>query len=252
MERKKCTKYIVFGWLALSGYGISEAQQSPKERVYQAFISDQMEDWDRVITELSSRKATLSDVQLGELINFYYGYTGWAVEEAPKKKANEYIDMADDLIDELMAKYPEEADWYAFKGAFYGYKIGMNPLSAPFLGPESMNHIDRAIETGPTRPQGWIEKGNALFYMPKAFGGSKELAIEAYSKAIRFMENEPETIKNNWVYLNVLMVLGQSYEKIENFRMAKITYDKLLKIEPNFTYMRDELYPAFLRSLNAQ
>jgi hypothetical protein len=48
------------------------------------------------------------------------------------------------------------------------------------------------------------------------------------------------------------MVLGHSYEKIENFRMAKTTYDKLLKIEPNFTYMRDELYPAFLRSLNAQ
>ncbi len=43
------------------------------------------------------------------------------------------------------------------------------------------------------------------------------------------------------------MILGQSYEKTEDFKMAKITYEKLLKIEPNFSYMRDELYPNFMQ-----
>jgi len=144
-------------------------------------------------------------------------------------------------------KYPENADWYAFKGAFYGYKIGLSPVKAPFLGQKSMDNIDLALEFGPERPQGWIEKGNALFYMPKSFGGSKEKALEAYKKAIRFMEGDPESLPYNWVYLNVLMVLGQSYEKTEKPKLAGSTYKKILKIEPDFSYVRDELYPAFLQ-----
>ncbi len=252
MERQKCVKYIIIVWLSVSGFATVQAQQNFKERVYQAFITDHMNDWDLVIVELSSRKATLSKAQLGELINYYYGYTGWAIGEGLDKKAKKYIQEADELIDELMAKYPEESDWYAYKGAFYGYKIGMSPLKAPFLGPESMRNIDRAIETGTNSPQGWIEKGNALFYMPKAFGGSKSKALEAYNKAILFMEKEPESLHHNWLYINVLMILGQSYEKTENLKMAKITYDKLLQIEPGFTYVRDELYPSFMKKWEAQ
>ncbi len=252
MERKKCFKYIALLWVTLIGFGTLQAQQSPKERIYQALISDRMDDWEQVIVELYSRKASLSDAQLGELVNFYYGYSGWLMEEGPEKKAKRYVEEADEIIDYLLAKYPKESDWYAYKGAFYGYKIGMDPLKAPFLGGQSMDNIDLALEYGPERPQGWIEKGNALFYMPKAFGGSKEKALEAYKKAIRFMEKEPETLRYNWVYLNVLMILGQSYEKTENYKMAKITYDKLLLIEPNFSYVRDELYPHFMRLYNGQ
>lgn len=247
MERKKCFRYLAIIWLSLWSFGTLQAQKSPKERVYQALINDQMDDWDQVIVELYGRKASLSDAQLGELVNFYYGYSGYLMEEGPKNKARQYVEEADLIIDELMAKYPEESDWYAYKGAFYGYKIGLNPVKAPFLGQKSMDNIDLAIKYGPESAQGWIEEGNALFYMPKAFGGSKTKALEAYKKAIRLMENKPETLHHNWLYLNVLMILGQSYEKTEDFKMAKITYEKLLKIEPNFSYMRDELYPNFMQ-----
>ena len=115
-----------------------------------------------------------------------------------------------------------------------------------------MENIDLAIKYDPESPQGWIERGNALFYMPKAFGGSKEEALLAFNKAKQFMEKEPESLHHNWIYLNVLMILGQSYEKTDNLEMAKITYDKLLKIEPNFSYVRDELYPAFMQSYAAR
>jgi tetratricopeptide (TPR) repeat protein len=122
----------------------------------------------------------------------------------------------------------------------------LNKIKAVVLGPESMKHINHAVEIGPERPQGWIEKGNALFYMPKMFGGSKEKALEAYRKAIRLMEEDPARISDNWMYLNLLMILGQSYEETDQLQMAKTTYEKVLQVEPGFTYMRDEVYPAFL------
>jgi tetratricopeptide (TPR) repeat protein len=245
-------RYIIIVWFSFLGFGILNAQQSPKERVYQAFISDQMDDWEAVIDELNRKKASLTYPQLAELVNYYYGYTAWLMEEGPKKKARRYNEEAEELVDDLIAKYPEESDWYAFKAAFIAFKIGMRPLKAPFLGAKSMENIDLAIKYGPESPQAWIEQGNALFYMPKAFGGSKEEALLAFNKAIQFMEKEPESLRHNWIYLNVLMILGQSYEKTDNPEMAKITYDKLLKIEPDFSYVRDELYPAFMQSYAAR
>jgi len=252
MERKKCIKYFIILWIAFPGLGCMVAQESPRERVYQALIHDRMDEWDKVIVEMSSRKSSLSDKELGELVNYYYGYTGWLMEEGPKKKAKTYVAEADELIDALLLKHPYDSDLYAFKGAFFAYKISLNPVKAPFLGGQSMDNIDRALEYGPKSPQAWIEKGNALFYMPKAFGGSKEKAVEAYKKAIRYMEEDPGSLHNNWMYLNVLMILAQGYEKTGNYKMAKSTYDKLLQIEPRFSYVRDEEYPAFMKSHKEQ
>ena len=250
MKRPKCIKYLIV--LLLTVQGILVAQENPRERVYQALIHDRMDEWDKVIVEMSSRKSSLSDKELGELVNYYYGYSGWLMEEGPKKKAKTYVAEADALIDELLLKHPDESDLYAFKGAFFAYKISLNPIKAPFMGGQSMDNIDRAVELGPERPQAWIERGNALFYMPKAFGGSKEKAVEAYAKAIRYMEEDPESLHNNWMYLNVLMILAQGYEKIDNYKMAKSTYDKLLLVEPRFSYVRDEAYPAFMKSYKEQ
>lgn len=250
MKKKANLRYSGLIWLSLTLSVSLMAQQSPRERVYNALITDQMDDWHRVIEEQKSQKKSLSDEQLGELINFYYGYTGWLLEEGTKKEAKNYIEECDEIIDELMVKYPDKSDLYAYKAAFYAYKLNLNPIKAPFLGGKSMDNIDLALEKCPGCPHGWIEKGNSLFYMPKAFGGSKPEAIEAYKKAILYMESEPAYLIHNWVYLNVLMVLAQAYEKTENFDMAKKSYEKILRVEPNFTYIRDEVFPPFMNEYN--
>ena len=84
------------------------------------------------------------------------------------------------------------------------------------------------------------------------FGGSKEKALESYNKAIQLIEKDSEMLKRSWMYLNVLMILGQSYEKTGNLQMAKITYEKVLRIEPDFAYMREELLPSLLKKWESQ
>jgi tetratricopeptide (TPR) repeat protein len=200
----------------------------------------------------SEKQASLTDEQLKDLISYYYGYVGWAMGQDMKRKVRDYLKKGDKIIDELLEKHPGWPELYAFKGAFFGFKIGLSPMKAVVLGPESMKNIDRAVEMGPGYPQGWIEKGNALFYMPKMFGGSKEKALEAYQEAIRLLETDPEELLNNWMYLNVLTILAQSYEKIDQLENAKITYEKILEIEPGFVYVRDELYPSLLKSWESQ
>jgi len=209
-----------------------------------------MQGWDPVIRSMNSRKKSLSDTQLGELVNYYYGYTGWLIGEDQKKKAVRYIEEAEAIIDPLQEKNPNAPEWYAYRAAFVAYRISINKMKAAFLAKESNKNINHAIELGPDCAQGWIERGNGQFYTPKLLGGSKEEAMNAYNKAIRIMEKDPESLQQNWLYLNVLMMLGQSYDKTGNTTMAKRTYDKILRLEPDFSYMRDELYPAFIKSLN--
>jgi tetratricopeptide (TPR) repeat protein len=252
MERKKCFRYLTLVWFYLFITGSLPAQEDPKVTIYRAYVSDRMDEWERILTDMAGRKAILGDDQLIDLVNYYYGYVGWAIGQGMDRKAKETIDEADLLIDELLGKYPGMSDLYAYKGAFLGFRIGLNKIKAVVLGPESMKHINHAVEIGPDRPQGWIEKGNALYYMPKVFGGSKEKALEAYQQAIRLMEKDPGMISGNWMYLNVLTILGQSYEMTGHLQKAKTTYEKVLQIEPGFTYMRDELYPAFLKKWESQ
>jgi tetratricopeptide (TPR) repeat protein len=252
MERKKYFRCLMILLVLFTGNWIIHAQNSPRDRVYQAYVSNQMDNWDRVIVEMKKRQTQLTDIQQLELINYYYGYIGWAIEEGMDRKAKAYISEADELIEGLLTENPDMPELYAYKGALIGFTIGLNQIKAVILGPESIKNIDHALEIGPDRHQCWIEKGNALFYMPKVFGGSKERALENYNTAIRLMEQDPEMISNNWMYLNVLMILGQSYEKTGDMRMAKTLYEKVLQIEPGFTYMRDELYPSFMKKWEAQ
>lgn len=258
MQRQKYIRAVSIISLLLSLSGVLYAvgnftvHQDPNEQVYQAFISDKMEAWDHVIVSQSDRKASLSDKQLGELVNYYYGYIGWVIGEGQKKKASSYIEKAEAITDQLLVKYPKAPEWHAYKAAFIAYKISLNKMKAAFLAKKSTTYIDRAIELGPDCQQGWIEKGNGMFYTPKLLGGSKEEARQAYEKAIRIMEENPEAIQQNWLYLNVLMMLGQSYDKTGNTTMAKSTYLKILRIEPEFTYVKEKLYPAFLKSLNSR
>ena len=243
---------ILFIIMASQAVQQTYGQQTYRQQTYLSYLADKIGDWETIIKEMKSRQSDLSREEKIDLVGYYYGYIGWFIEEGRNKEAKKNLEEAEEMLEMLMEKYPEMPELYAFKGAFIGYKITMNSIRAVVLGPESMKNINHAIEIGPERPQPWIEKGNALFYMPKMFGGSKEEAIEAYSKAVLIMEKDSGMIKDNWMYLNVLLILGQGYETIEQFEKARTTYEKILQHESGFKTVRDEVYPAFLKKWDSQ
>ena len=94
MERKECYLYLTLACILMGFSGMAGAQQDPKAAVYQAFINNRMEEWERVIGDLASRKATLDDDQLVELVGLYYGYVGWAIGQGMNRKAKDLIRAA--------------------------------------------------------------------------------------------------------------------------------------------------------------
>lgn len=218
-----------------------------KADINQSFISGRMDKWEVAMNTLAV-KTSLSNQQKLELVSYYYGYIGYSLGIKNKDKAKIYIEKGDAIIDDLIATYPT-AEAYAFKGAFVGFRIGLNPLKAPFLGQSSNTYVNKALAINPSSIQANIEKANILYYSPSAFGGDKTEAKRYYNKAISLFESNPKLTPDNWLYLNLLTKVAQINTDEKKYNNAKIIYEKILKLKPNYLYVKNELYPQLLKKL---
>ena len=244
MERKKYPLLILLGIIAMMLSNPTDtAGNSNRQLIYQCYISGKLEGWRPVIRKLENKPEKTTDEKL-ELLNYYYGFTGYLIGQDKEDEAERMIEKADRLCENILKTSDHDATVYAYMGSFLGFRIGMNKFKALSLGPDSAEYIDKSIKLDPNNIQGYLEKGNASYHIPRALGGSKEEAILYYRKAIGIMEADQNT-RDNWLYLNALTFLAQAYDKSGKPSLAEATYKKILQIEPEFVYVRDELYPAF-------
>lgn len=243
MERSKyILLIIVTGLLSLQSL---KAQNNYREAIYNTYIDGNMAGWKDIIDEFEKQDLNTLDQQL-ELLSYYYGYIGYLISYKNKDQADHYIDKGEQLIDRLIEQYPDNATLNAYKGSFMSYRMALSRAKAITLGPQSMKYIDKAITLDPNNIQALTDKGNMLYYAPGIFGGNKKKGIIHYEKAVEMMENTQQT--NNWFYLNSLTSLAQRYQEMKDNAKAIKTYEKILAKEPNYKWVRDELYPAALKN----
>lgn len=245
MERKKRFTFMTL----LLAFSLSTLSAQYKQDIYNAYITNNMEVWKATVDEMEAKEKK-SDELLLELINYQYGYIGWSLGNNEKKQAKEYLKLAEDNLKRLekTSLYPSYVD--AYKSAFYGYTIGLNKLKAPFVGPKSINAAKKSMEENPNNPYGYIQYANAQFYMPPVFGGSKTVALEYYKQAKTIMEKDPVDMKNDWNYLSLLTNMAEAYTEIKEYKKAEQYFKYILKIEPNFFWVKNELYPNFIKNKN--
>ncbi len=211
------------------------------EEIYEAYVLDEMHRWKAVLDGYAGR----SNLSLGdqlEYLEYLYGYIAWCVGNDRDDEASGHLDEAFEIADYLESKSYSLSNIYAYKAAFYGYKIGLAPYKAPFYGPKSKSYAQKAIDTDSKNPLAYTQLANMQFYMPPAFGGSKEEAIKYYQIALAFLETEKKT-ERNWNYLSLLATMGQAYEKIGNLSKAKSVYVKALETDSRFKWVKNELLP---------
>lgn len=224
---------------------------SEKTRIYQAYIHNRMQDWKAVIDEMQSH-STDETARLAELVNYQYGYIGYCLGTEKDKEARDYLEKAEKNLDLLEDEGYRPSEIHAYKSAFYGYKIGLSPIKAPILGPKSVKQAELAIDADSTNPMGYVQQGNAQFYMPPIFGGSKTEAIEKFRKALQLMELNGKSLENDWNYLRLLVLMAQSFEELEKWEKAEKYYKQALAAEPDFKWVKDELLPGLIKKKNEE
>ncbi len=250
MERPKyITRFVITTSVLLLLVQLGFSQSHYQAPIYKAYSRGKMDVWYDLMNSCEKNlNSNDFDEQL-ELISYYYGYTAWLIGAEKHDIAEKYIDKSEKIIDKLLIETPENATLLAYKGAYIAFTIGISNFKAIYLGRRSMKYIDKSIELDPENIQGNIEKGNSMYYRPSAFGGDKTEAIKYYEKAVESFEKQGLVV-NNWMYINTMTALGQAYEATDQIQSAKLCYEKIMSIFPNFMWVEDELYPDMLKRNN--
>lgn len=244
MEGKK-NKLMIALLMMLS---FTEAFADNKSDIYSAYVGNRMDLWKNVIDKMHAAGPKANETLL-ELLNYQYGYIGYCLGFNREKEARKYLSLAEENLSRLEKAGFRVPVLNAYRSAFYAFRISLNTISAPFNGPKSLDHAKKSVELDATNYFGYTQLGNAYFYMPAAFGGSKKTAFENFSKARSLMEKDAALTKGNWNYLSLLVTIAQSHAYLEEFEKAKAEYENILKIEPGFLYVKDDLYPKLLAKM---
>jgi len=216
--------------------------------VYKAYLSGDIDIWVKGIAEqeeIYKRSRTSDDLYV--LILSKYGLIGFVIGMKKDYDVRDVISSAEADVDVLSSDERYAAFTSAMMGGLIAMKISLNPLKATYLGMKSVRLIEEAIEADRNNPAGWVEMGNARFHMPSVAGGSYKEAIINFSQAVTLFEKEKDGIRCNWYYLHALVWLARSYENTGNLAEAKKLYEELLSLEPEFQWVKQDLYPGLLK-----
>jgi len=241
-------KTILVSILLISAFKYADSQTF-QERLYSSYINNKLNEWEKIIADMQKEyNKTNNDRQLYNIIEAYYGFIGYLMTTDQHEKMDKFIETGDKYIDFLMKKYPKWAEIYAMKGAWYGFRMINAVYKAVYLGPKSMENINKALELDGNCPNAHIEKANVEFHMPPVFGGSKLIALKHYQTAVIYYEKNNKT-KNNWLYLNALISMAKCYEVLNNYKEAVNVYKKILTVEPGFFYIKNSLLPSAIKKI---
>lgn len=251
MEKTKYLFAVAAGLILLGTVTRAEAQTTFTNQAYQAYIRGDLAQWTDVIERLENVSGTQAEARQLELLNYYYGHIGFLLGNGAKAEAKKYLLKAMNRVDAVLDRNPSHPAALAYKGIFTAYRMSMNKITAPLLGPKTMQYIHRAYQSDPQSVEALTAMGNLLYHAPSMFGGDKAEGTAYIERAVARLETSCSTLEN-WNYLNLLVMQAQYLEQTGNGKDALAVYEKILRFEPGFVRVRDDLCPALRASLTGK
>ncbi|MCQ2369624.1 MAG: hypothetical protein MJ007_03995 [Paludibacteraceae bacterium] len=227
-----------------------------KSKIYTSYMNQDIKSWKLVIDDF--HRGSLSNIDsLDFILSVEYGYVAWCISDSNSTNCEKYLNIAFSDLDKFDKKIEVvpiethlrktlEAKYKSYYSALLAYQIKISPVRAIINGWKSVNNAKSAITEMPDCWFSQIEYGNVMHYMPTVLGGSNINAVNAYLKAIRLMESnsDKEIVNNNWLYLHAIICLADAYKTIEDYANVRKCYNKILKVEPNYKWVRESLLPS--------
>jgi tetratricopeptide (TPR) repeat protein len=210
--------------------------------IYRAYTGDDMTPWKQVVDEMEATGNKPDAFRL-ELINYTYGYIGWCLGQDRNREAAKYMDVAESHLNYLENRNYHLSEIMAYRAAMVGFSIALAPYKAPFLGPRSIGYAENAVELNPENYLGILQQANIRYFTPPIFGGSKEEAMEKYLLSLKvYKKHNPNSIKD-WNHLSIYTTIIMAYMELGEYDKAEKYSLEVLEIEPEFKWIRDDLYP---------
>lgn len=218
--------------------------------VYRGFLTGDMNVWTKGIAQQEEKyRLSRSSDDLFVLVLSKYGYIGFIIGMKKSDEAREMLSGAEENVEILVKDKAYTARATALRGALIAMRISLNPMKATYLGMRSLRQMEDALKIDDSDPTGWVEMGNARFHMPSVVGGSYKESARCFNQAVTLFEKNPASLACNWHYLHALVWLAQSHDKLGDTAEAKKIYEKILRLEPEFQWVKRELYPDLTKRM---
>ncbi len=230
---------LVFLCLAANARPLSEY----RAELYRLFVERQMMQWAPILQEMQSDPDCDTREGAEEIICGYYGLVGHYLDKKKKDEASDCLLHLVPLAKSYVKRYPESMRLLALRANITGFRIALSPMKATILAVGMLSDLRSAYNKQPDDPWLKILYGNVFLYMPDMLGGDIEKSIAYYEDARKLFEQNPDEIRENWLYLQLLVTIGLSYEKSGQLEKASEMYAWLMKEYPQYTFVTETLYP---------
>ena len=243
-------RFLIFSTVFLVSFtGWSKSEYT--DSLFSAYLKSDMTQWKKLIDEMQDDDLNTSDaIFTAELVNYQYGYVAWMLGNNFEDEAEDYLDIAEENLEWLEEMKYDSSMTLCYRAAFYGFRIGLNNWYVTLYGFKCGNSAEEAKRINPNNPFAYVQLANVKYYQPVVMGGSKEKAIEYYLEAeSTFLKQRPEEIIDNWLYLNVLAMIAISYTEFEQYDKAKAYYEKMLVLQPNYGWIKNDMLPSLMTKM---
>ncbi|HRW63060.1 MAG TPA: tetratricopeptide repeat protein [Bacteroidales bacterium] len=219
-----------------------------KEMLYEAYIHNDTHLWSEVMNDLEkSYKKSENIFTLFELTKSQYGFMGFLIDRGKFEEAKNILPKSEKNIETLLSYNSDWADAHGLKAGIYGFKIILYPNYVIINGPKGKGYLNKATSYDAISASVIVEMANYKYHTPSLLGGDIDEAIQYYQYALRIFELTNQK-KNNWQYINTMVWLAISLDKKGDSTEAKKVLEKVLTQEPDFEWVKEDLYPKILRN----
>jgi len=251
MKAKMLLTVLVLAVLLLNLYGkvkysdVNQLVQKAKQTSKEAFVKY---DANLYKQSIGLCERALSAEPQNVLAKYYLAYNQYRLLSMPTKNTNEnlfdtYFNQAVQNAKSISKQKGFESEANALLAATYMMKLSRNQSEAPAISKEVYSLLEQAKTYDSLNPRVYLIRGVMLFYTPKMFGGSIQKALENFDKAISLFKSKTGN-SIDWGYLEALAWKGQALTKLNKLNDAEEVYNKALKTEPGFSWVKRVLLPA--------
>ncbi len=178
------------------------------------------------------------------LIDYYHGYIdynlGVVVYRMDKEKASAYLDDAVDHLEEAVEKDGDFAEARALLASCYGMKISYSPFKGMWLGPKAAVEKNKARSLSSTNPRVAMLGAIGTYNMPSMFGGGKDKGLEELKNAAVLFDTwtAPDPLQPDWGNEQVYAWIGLAHLERNETLLARKAFEKALKINPNYGWVK--------------
>lgn len=207
MERKndRYLKYLtILFFIVISNISVGQVSFCYFKETYAV---GNLDGWEVEIRKIEEQHGRNFEV-MANTLTARYGFMGYLLGKNENAKVRRLLDETEKLLEEWLKKKPGNSRLLGIKAGLIGFRIGISPMRAPFLGQRNLDAFEEAIKNNPSEPMGWLEKGNSLFYRPSMFGGDKKEAENAFRMALQ----QAKADDCDWLYSFITVRLFEAYK----------------------------------------